>query len=88
MILSVWTMFVFLSNIKLAQSFLRPETRRYSFEYTGDLNREEIAAAYKAARLEVQNRIFDAGESIEFIQLETMRILAGKLKGFDFHELV
>lgn len=73
---------------KTGTEFLTTGNRRYSFEYTGDLNREEIAAAYKAARLEVQNRIFDAGESIEFIQLETMRILAGKLKGFDFHELV
>ena len=73
---------------KTGTEFLTTGNRRYSFEYTGDLNREEIAAAYKAARLEVQNRIFDAGESIEFIQLETMRLLASKLKGFDFHELV
>lgn len=73
---------------KTGTEFLTTGNRRYSFEYTGDLNREEIAAAYKAARLEVQSRIFDAGESIEFIQLETMRLLAGRLKGFDFHELV
>ncbi len=73
---------------KTGTEFLTTGDRRYSFEYTGDLNREEVAAAYKAARLEIQSRIFDAGESIEFIQLETMRLLASKLKGFDFHELV
>ena len=73
---------------KTSTEFLTTGNRRYSFEYTGELNREEMAAAYKAARLEIQSRIFDAGESIEFIQLETMRLLASKLKGFDFHELV
>ena len=73
---------------KTGTEFLTTGNRRYSFEYTGDLNREEMAAAYKAVRLEIQSRIFDAGESIEFIQLETMRLLASKLKGFDFHELV
>lgn len=71
---------------KTGVEYLTTGNKRYSFEYTGNLNAEQIHKEYEKARGLARSIAFENNNVLEFEQEETMKILAQILEGFSFDE--
>jgi len=71
---------------KTGIEYLITGTKKYSFEYTGDLTAEEMAIEYEKAKFHANEIAFEKGLMLEFEQEAAMQILAKRLKGFNFNE--
>ena len=76
----------FSAAYKTGKEYLSTGTKRYAFEYTGDLSADELAAEYEKAITDANELAFETDSVIEFEQEAAMRLLAERLKGFVFDE--
>jgi len=71
---------------KVSKQYLVSGVRRNTFVYSGSLSEKEIWLEYKKARNVMLERAFSREADIDWEREEIIKILAEKLKGFDYYD--
>ncbi|MCL1873849.1 MAG: hypothetical protein FWF85_07015 [Clostridiales bacterium] len=71
---------------KVSKQYLVSGVRQNAFVYSGSLSEKEIWLEYKKARNVMLERAFSREADIDWEREEIIKILAEKLKGFDYYD--